>query len=84
MSCGPHRNDVLRALSYLPFGWGPRRCLGARFAATEARLALAMICSRWRLTYNKAAPPKAAVLPALRVKGALTLELEYRVTSPAP
>ena len=65
---------------YLPFGWGPRRCLGARFAATEARVALALICARWRLAYNQATPPKAAVLPALRVNGPLALELEDRVT----
>lgn len=64
--------------SYLPFGTGPRRCLGARFAETEMRLALAAISSRWTLTYNESAPPVPSVLPSLRPKGGLPLALTPR------
>jgi cytochrome P450 len=66
------------APGYVPFGWGPRRCLGARFATIEARLALAMLCSQWVFTYEQTNPPRAAVIPSLRVDGQLPLRLTPR------
>jgi cytochrome P450 len=36
------------AYEYLPFGAGPRLCIGAQFAAQEVRIALAVILSRFR------------------------------------
>ncbi|XP_073998368.1 cytochrome P450 6j1-like isoform X2 [Rhodnius prolixus] len=35
--------------AYLPFGEGPRRCLGAKFALTENKMALAAILLNYRL-----------------------------------
>jgi cytochrome P450 len=35
--------------AYLPFGVGPRVCIGAQFALTEATLALAKIVANYRL-----------------------------------
>ncbi len=64
--------------SFLAFGLGPRRCLGARFARTEMRIALATICSRWNLSYQQAAPPVPEVAPSLRVAGTLPLKIEAR------
>jgi hypothetical protein len=34
---------------YMPFGGGPRRCLGATFANTELRLALPVILQSYRI-----------------------------------
>lgn len=64
--------------SFLPFGLGPRRCLGARFARTEMRLALAQICSRWHLIYEEDVSPEPEVKPSLRIAGTLPITLTPR------
>jgi cytochrome P450 len=39
-------------LAYLPFGAGPRACIGKVFAMLEARLLLATVARRWRLEFG--------------------------------
>lgn len=61
--------------TYLPFGAGPRMCIGTSFALMEIKLALAMIVQRFRL----ALPARARVDPELRLtlrpRGGLPMQL---------
>ncbi|GAA0668213.1 cytochrome P450 [Natronoarchaeum mannanilyticum] len=41
--------EELPPFAYFPFGGGPRRCIGDRFAMLEARLVLATICQDWNV-----------------------------------
>ena len=48
--------------SYMPFGAGPRICVGAQFALTEAALVLAMLLQRFRITLDDTPPMPVAVV----------------------
>ena len=70
---------------YLPFGAGPRLCIGRDFALVEAVLALATVLAEYRLDpvrADAAAPrPQVDALVTLRPRGGLPLRVSRR---PAP
>ena len=74
----PQRTGALARFAYFPFGGGPRVCIGAGFAMTEAVLIVAAIAQRFRMTV----PPnqKIELLPSvtLRPKHGLRVRLARR------
>jgi cytochrome P450 len=44
----PQNRDAIDRFQYLPFGAGPRICIGATFAMQEAMIALGVLMSRYR------------------------------------
>ena len=66
-------------LAYLPFGAGARKCIGDRFAVTEASLALWAIESRWRLVPVSGKPFRPSVESTLNARG-LKLRVVDRAT----
>jgi cytochrome P450 len=52
--------------SYIPFGGGPRLCIGSNFAAVEAQLILAVIAQNFRMDLDPRARIKVDALVTLR------------------
>ena len=64
--------------AYLPFGLGPRRCIGERFAMMEAILILALVCRRFRVRLVRDEPVLPEVLATLRPRPGVMVRLEAR------
>ena len=74
----PERKAERPRYAYLPFGGGPRICIGNSFAMTEAILLLAAIVQRYRLTLLPGTQVELVPLITLRPKGQLLMTLTPR------
>eukprot|EP00850_Spirogloea_muscicola_P007764 SM000040S14776 [mRNA] locus=s40:252418:258515:- [translate_table: standard] len=54
---GPSPNEVTEGFTYLPFGGGPRKCVGDVFALYESVIAVAMLVRRFDFKLAPGAPP---------------------------
>ncbi|WP_319825757.1 cytochrome P450 [Thalassovita sp.] len=62
--------------AYLPFGDGPRICIGASFALQEAVIILATLLSRHRFTLVPGRTPAPVMILTLRPEGGVWLQAE--------
>jgi cytochrome P450 len=74
----PERSADRPRFAYIPFGAGPRICIGAAFAVTEAILILATIAQRYRLRLRPGHIVEPRGLITLRPRNGVAMILERR------
>ena len=67
--------------AFLPFGGGPRVCIGNGFAMMEARLILATAVQRWRLSVEPGQQIVPMQLVTLRPKNGIRMRVETRTVN---
>jgi len=74
----PEHEKALPKSAYLPFGNGPRVCIGNAFAMMEAKLALAVLAQRFRLTLKPGHPVEPQDMFTLRPKYGMQMQVAVR------
>ena len=72
------RKERIARFSYLPFGAGPRICIGMGFAMQEALIVLAAIMRRYRLELEPGETVEPLARITLRPKGGMRMRLHRR------
>jgi cytochrome P450 len=74
----PGARDSIDRFAYLPFGAGPRICIGASFALQEAVIMLAAICRNFRLDLVDGHEVRPVQRVTLRPEGGLPMIISGR------
>ncbi|MEP7292089.1 MAG: cytochrome P450 [Chloroflexota bacterium] len=74
----PENESSIPRYAYLPFGGGPRVCIGNSFAMMEARLMLATIAQRYQLRLTPGQKVELDPLITLRPLGGMHMRVEQR------
>jgi cytochrome P450 len=74
----PERSQGRARFAYLPFGGGPRICIGASLAMTEAQLILAAVAQRYRVRIVPGQDIRLQNRVTLRPKGGIKMVLVPR------
>jgi cytochrome P450 len=74
----PDRAASRHRFAYIPFGAGPRICIGAAFAMAEAMLILATVAQRYRLRLKPGFPVEPQGLITLRPRHGMQMIPERR------
>jgi cytochrome P450 len=74
----PERSAGRPRFAYLPFGGGPRVCIGQMMAMTEATLILATLAQRFRLRMRPGHQVAIQHRVTIRPRGGLPMRIERR------
>jgi cytochrome P450 len=74
----PENRDRIDRFQYLPFGAGPRVCIGASFAMQEAIIALAILLSRFRFDATSETRPWPVQKLTTQPQGGLPMQVSRR------
>ena len=74
----PGRREQIHRFAYIPFGAGPRICIGMGFAMQEALIVLAAILKDWRLSLVPGHPVAPLARLTLRPEFGLKMTLHRR------
>jgi len=74
----PENRDRLDRFQYLPFGAGPRVCIGASFALQEAVIALAILLDRHRFEVLETTKPWPVQKLTTQPQGGLPMKVVKR------
>jgi len=76
----PEPSKARPRLAYLPFGAGPRQCIGNHFAMLEAQLIVTAIVQRFRLVLVPGQPVEPRPLITLKPRYGVRMTLEPRAS----
>jgi len=68
--------ESVSKLGFIPFGAGPRKCIGNHLATIEAIVILASYCQRFRFTVAPGFAPELDPKLTLRIRGEVPIHLE--------
>jgi cytochrome P450 len=74
----PENRDKIDRFQYLPFGAGPRICIGATFALQEAVIALGVLLSRYRFDCTDETKPWPVQKLTTQPEGGLPMRISRR------
>lgn len=74
----PERTKARAKYAYIPFGAGPRRCIGYNFATMEAQLIIAMVAQHYKLRLLPGHPVKPKAAATLQPYHGLPMTLQPR------
>lgn len=74
----PGAREAIGRFQFLPFGAGPRVCIGMGFALLEAVIVLSSLSRRFRMTYAGERPPVPVQRITLRPAGGMPMRITRR------